>query len=139
MPFCPLYEHIGLVVESARDGIYRCRVPLTQQNGNHLNTVHAAIQWAVAELLGGMVTVVTFGIEHRIFVAVRSVSIEFLRPARTTITAEALFGEQDALQMKRLVIAGSNATFRLRAVIRSDSGETVATSDAEYVVRPLRR
>lgn len=138
---CPIYHHIGLVIESMRDGIYRCRVPLTPQNGNHLNTVHAAIQWAAAELPGGLVVAAIFDpgqLTKTNFVAVRSVSIEFLRPARTAITAEAVLGMQEAMEIKRLVTEGESAAFRLHTVVRNDSGETVATADAEYVIRPQR-
>jgi acyl-coenzyme A thioesterase PaaI-like protein len=135
---CPLYRSADLSIESVRDGIYRCRVPLNEHNGNHLNTMHAAIQWASAEILGGLVAGVSLDFDLRFFVAVRSVSIEFLRPARTAITAEARFTEQESAQIKSQATAGSNTTFRLSAVIRNESGETVATTEADYVVRPAR-
>ena len=51
----PFYEHVELSIESARDGVYRCRLPLNDRTKNHLGTVHAAIQWASAEVLGGLV------------------------------------------------------------------------------------
>ena len=59
--------------------MYRCRIPLNDQNKNHIDTVHAAIQWAAAEVLGGLVIAVNFR-DPPLFVAVRSVSIDFLRP-----------------------------------------------------------
>lgn len=138
--FAPLYKHIGLTVESAQDGVYRCRVPFTPQNTNHLNTVHAAVQWAAAEVLGGIVVVATVAPEDlfSIFGAVRSVSIEFIRPARTAIIAEAHLDAEEILQIKQRVSAREEAVFRLRAVVRSESGEVVATSDGQYVIRPRR-
>jgi acyl-coenzyme A thioesterase PaaI-like protein len=136
----PLCEHIGLIVESARNGVYRCRVPLSQQNSNHLNTVHAAIQWAAAEVLGALAVFELFTPEQRLkmFAAVRSVSITFHRPARTDLTAEALIADSEAAETQRLLAAGENASFRLRASVRDEAGEIIATTDAEYVVRPLR-
>jgi acyl-coenzyme A thioesterase PaaI-like protein len=50
----PIYKHIGLTVESAGNGVYSCRIPLNVQNGNHIGTIHACIQWAAAEMLGGL-------------------------------------------------------------------------------------
>lgn len=137
---CPLYAQIDLSVESIRDGIYRCRVPLNRANGNHLNTIHAAIQWTAAEMLGGLVAIRIIGPERltAMLVAVQSVSIDFKRPARSAIIAEALFDEQEAKQIKQLVDDGKDATFRLDAVVRSESGETVAVTEAVYVLRPSR-
>jgi acyl-coenzyme A thioesterase PaaI-like protein len=57
---CPLYKHIGLTVESAQGGHYRRRLPLDAKNTNHINTVHAALQWAAAEVVGGLVVFATF-------------------------------------------------------------------------------
>lgn len=136
----PLYEQIGLTVEAVRGGIYRCRVPLSRENGNHMNTVHAAVQWAAAEMLGGLVVYTLFSVEQRraMFVAVRGVAIEFHRPARTAVTAEAVLGEPAAAEIVRLLSAGEDASFRLHAIVRDEAGETVATTEADYVVRPLR-
>jgi len=137
---CPLYAQIDLSVESVRDGIYRCRVPLNRANGNHLNTIHAAIQWAAAEMLGGLVAIRIIGPErlNAMHAAVQSVSIDFKRPARTAIIAEALFDEQEAREIKQLIDDGKDATFRVNAVVRSESGETVAATEAVYVLRRLR-
>lgn len=137
---CPLYQHIGLVVESARDGIYRCHVPLDASNGNHLGTVHAAIQWAAAEMLGALVVLSAFGPEQlgQLYAAVKSASIEFIRPARTSITAEAFLGLEENERMVGVVAAGGEARFGLLANVRSTSGETLATLRAEYVVRRRR-
>lgn len=136
----PLYQHIGLVVESASDGVYRCRVPLAAQNVNHLNTVHAALQWAVAEVLGGIVVIATFGPEQLpyIFGAVRSANIEFLRPARTDVVAETTLSVAESDRLRASIAAGESADFELHSHIRSTSGETVATMHATFVVRPQR-
>lgn len=139
--FFPLYEHVGLVVESAQGGIYRCRVPLNRQNGNHLNTVHAAIQWAAAQVLGGLVVVSAFGPEgfSTVFAAVRSVAIDFQRPARTTTTAEAALSQHSVNKLRQCVFAGDETAFSLHDNVCGGAGETVAIADANYVVRPQRR
>lgn len=136
----PLYEHLGLVVESASKGIYRCRMPLNRANSNHLNAVHAAVQWAAAEVLGGFVIIDLFGPEAMgsLYGVVRSVSIEFHRPARSDIIVEASLSELEAAEIQRLFAAGDEANFRLHAVVRDCAGETVATTDAQYSLRPLR-
>jgi acyl-coenzyme A thioesterase PaaI-like protein len=136
----PLYEHIGMTVESSQDGIYRCRLPLEARNSNHINTVHAALQWATAEALGGVLIIDTFGSScfAKVFVAVKSASIEFVRPARTAIIAEAIPDPQELQRIKALVDAGKEAQFSLGVTIRSADGEAVARMSANYIARPKR-
>lgn len=138
--YFPIYKHIGLTVESARNGIFRCRVPLTAANGNHLDTVHAALQFAVAEVLGGVVILSTFGLAGslKVFGAVKSASIEFLRPARTAITAEAMLDPGELEGIRTRIASGREARFPLEATVKSTTGEIVATMSAEYIVRPRR-
>ena len=138
--YLPLYEHIGMTVESARDGIYRCRLPLDARNSNHFNTVHAALQWATAEALGGLLLVDMFGQNcfAKLFVAVKSAAIEFLRPARTAITAEAIADPKELQRIKALVDAGQEAQFSLGVRVLSADGETVARMCANYIARPKR-
>jgi acyl-coenzyme A thioesterase PaaI-like protein len=138
--YLPLYEHIGMTVESAQNGIYRCRLPLDPRNSNHINTVHAALQWATAEALGGLLVVDSFGSScfAKVFVAVKSAAIEFVRPARTAITAETIPDPTELERIKALVDAGGEAQFSLEVTIRSTDGETVARMSANYVARPKR-
>ena len=42
----PVYTFIDLKIISASNGLYQCFLPLTSNIGNHINTVHAAFQWA---------------------------------------------------------------------------------------------
>jgi uncharacterized protein (TIGR00369 family) len=133
----PFYEHIDLTIESARDGVYRCSLPLNDQTKNHLDTVHAAIQWASAEVLGGLVIAVNFG-GSRLFVAVRSVNIEFLRPARSEIVAEVLFPNERVEEIRHQLESEGEAEFEVRGVVRDASGHDVAATVGCYVVRKHR-
>ena len=133
----PFYEHVGLSIESAKDGVYRCSLPLNDQTKNHLDTVHAAIQWASAEVLGGLVIAVNFR-DSRLFVAVRSVAIEFLRPARSEITAEVLFPDERVEDLRRGLESKGEVEFEVRAVVRDSSQRDVATTVGQYVVRKQR-
>ena len=133
----PFYEHVGLSIESAKDGVYRCSLPLNDQTKNHLDTVHAAIQWASAEVLGGLVIAVNFR-DSRLFVAVRSVTIEFLRPARSEITAEVLFPDERVEDLRRRLESKGEVEFEVRAVVRDSSQRDVASTVGRYVVRKQR-
>lgn len=138
---CPLFEHIGLTVESVEDEIYRCHVPLTKANSNHFNTMHAAIQMAVAEALGGIVgmSIISPDDRARVFGAVRSVSVEFLYPARTSVIAETRFETDIANQLRAAIANGEDSEFTLESEVRDESGKIVAKATSKYIVRILRR
>jgi uncharacterized protein (TIGR00369 family) len=133
----PFYEHVGLSIESVQGGVYRCRIPLNDQTKNHFDTVHAAIQWASAEVLGGIVIAVNFR-KSRLFVAVRSVNIEFLRPARTEIVAEVLFSDERVEEIRKQLESKGEVEFEVQATVRDASQRDVATTTGQYVVRKQR-
>ncbi len=133
----PLYDHIDLAVEAARSGVYRCCVPLSDRTKNHFNTVHAAIQWASGEVLGGLVLLANFEVTE-LFAVVRRVSIEFMQPARSAIVAEAAFADASVAEIRRRLEADGEAEFSLEAVVTDESGQEVARTSATYLLRPLR-
>jgi acyl-coenzyme A thioesterase PaaI-like protein len=137
----PFYKYIGLEIESASDGVYRCRVPLNANTGNHMMTMHAAVQWAVAEFLGGLVVVSVIDLNElpNIYGAVKSATINFLKAVRTDIIAEARVEDAETQRIKDLVAKGEEATFMLDPVLRDVDGRAVAAFHAEYVVRPRRK
>jgi acyl-coenzyme A thioesterase PaaI-like protein len=133
----PLYRHIDLVIECVRDGEYRCRIPLNEKTRNHFDTVHAAIQFASAEVLGGLVVQGNF-LADRLFIAVLGVSIEFERAAKTEIIAQTHFGEAEVAAVRRDLEAHGEARFELHGSIRDTSDREVATTVSRYLVRPPR-
>lgn len=138
---CPLYAHIGLVVEQARDGRYRCRVPMTAANRNHLGTVHAALQWAVAEVLGGLAVLTIFPPQRfaALYAAVTWAEVDFVRPARGALVAEATLADAEHARVRAEVDAGGEGRFALECRVCLDDGTEVARLRGRYVVRPRRR
>ncbi len=135
----PLYEHIDLKIESASNGVFRCFVPLNERNSNHFKTMHAALQWAAAEALGGVVLAAS-GIDLKKFLGgVRSVESDFLKPAETSVTAESHFSDAQMRAMKMDLEENGRCDFELDAVVRNRDGETVAQTKGVYAVRPRRK
>ncbi len=137
---CPLFEYIGLVVEAASDERYRCQIPLSRGNSNHLHSMHAGVQMAVVEALGGIVgmTLIPASERLKVYGAVRSFSIEFLRAARSDLVAETFFSAERADELRQKVKMGESTEFTLESTVRDTSGETVARAVAVYIVRPAR-
>ncbi len=97
-----LYETLDLSIgiDGAR---YWARMPLNDQTRSHVGTVHAAVTWAVAEVIGGVVVLHVFGGPTKVFLVVKHVSIDFVGPARSDVTAETTFGAAEADELVKAV------------------------------------
>jgi acyl-coenzyme A thioesterase PaaI-like protein len=136
----PLAQHTGMTVEAAENGVFRVRLPLTADTGNHMQTMHAALQFAVAEVLGGLVVVTAVPLEDlaKIFGAVKSAEIEYLRPARSHVTAEVQVPPEEIARIRQCVAEGREARFTLAPSLRDAEGRDVARFSGVYVIRPRR-
>ena len=104
---------------------------------NHISTIHAAIQWAASEVLGGLVMMSALeGLPF--FAVVKNVSIDFKRPARTDVTTETLFGADEAARFKADFEKNGEAEFSLHCVVRDEDGVEVAIAQGGYLARKPR-
>ncbi len=130
---CPLYEHIDLRVESIGDTV-ACTVPLTVANTNHLGGMHAAVQWAVAEAVGG----VGFFAHPELgecWLAVRDVTISFVTVATTALRAEARFDAAQVASIAAQLTDRQRANYEVECVLRDTSGQVVTTATGHYHLR----
>ena len=132
----PIYEYMGLEVTSVSDGIYSCFLPLNPNTGNHIGTVHAAFQFAAAEILGGLV-VLTKRTDTRYVPVVKSLNIEFIRPALSGIRSEARFSDEQVEAMNLALESTGRYDFDLNSVIRNAQGDVVAEDTGCYSVRTM--
>ncbi|MDP6979971.1 MAG: YiiD C-terminal domain-containing protein [Myxococcota bacterium] len=131
----PIYEYMDFKVESASGGVYRAAVPLNEENSNHFDTVHAALQWASLEALGGLVWIAVKPEDRSLLPVVKRFEIDFKRPATTDITAETKFSESEAAAMRAALAADGRCDFELESTIRNTAGEVVAEGKGFYSVR----
>jgi acyl-coenzyme A thioesterase PaaI-like protein len=130
----PIYEFMDLNVLSASKEMYRCFVPLSASTGNHINTVHAAFQWASAEILGGLAVLSTRN-DARYVPVVKSLNIDFKRPALSGITSEAQFSSKQAEAMNTALESTGRYGFEMASAIMDSRGEVVAEAVGLYAVR----
>jgi uncharacterized protein (TIGR00369 family) len=133
----PLYEFFGLEVQSTQEGVYRCFVPHRESNLNHIDTIHAGIQWSVSEVLGGMVMISTLK-EQPFFAVVKRVVMDFTRPARSGITAEAFFDAKAVAKLKSDFEKTGEAAFSLHVRVLDQDGTEVASAVGDYLARKPR-
>ena len=127
---------MNLKVLSVADGLYKCFVPLSVNTGNHINTGHAAFQWASAEILGGLV-VLSNRKDDKYVPVVRSLSIEFKQPALTDITSEAVFSMEQVEEMNTALESTGRYDFELASVIKDSEDRVVAEALGLYAVRTI--
>ena len=133
----PISAMLNTRIDAAGQGWYRCGVPLDERTRNHFGTVHAAVQWCCAELLGGLVWLAHFN-ERPTFFVIRSATINFLRPARTDITVEGALSDEDVSSLQRRLESHGEAEFVLRSEVRNIHGEVLARAECHYLLRNWR-
>lgn len=130
----PLYEFIDLSIDSWGAQI-ECSVPLSASNGNHLNTMHAAILWAVAEVPGGIIYFSNIAALGACFAVVEHFEIDFIKPARSRIRARADFGGDRVSVLKDELDRTGRTRFALSVTLIDEGGETVARATGRYYFR----
>jgi acyl-coenzyme A thioesterase PaaI-like protein len=131
----PLYEYMDLRIECASDGIFRCVVPMIENNMNHFRSIHAALQWAAAEVLGGLVWAISQPEEGEFVPVIRRFEIDFKRPAYGDIVAETRFSEEQADTLKSELNANGRYDFVLESEVRNLEEETLAIGKGFYAIR----
>ena len=127
----PIYKHIGLKILEARHGVAKCFVPLNNNNSNHFGILHAAVQWAVAEALGGVIGFGNFGTEE-ILTVVKDFSIAFKQPAATNITSETSISPDEIDRVKNELANIGKSEFTLEIELKNSSSQVVATGTGRY-------
>ncbi|MCL1123850.1 DUF4442 domain-containing protein [Shewanella surugensis] len=131
-----IYDYMGLKYCCEPQGRYRVHVPLTEKTANHFDSFHAAFQFATAESLGGIVIFETRAEKHYTPL-VRSVTIDFKKPAMTDLFAEAVFSTADALKMNQSMREFGRYDFKLNIELKNIADEVVSILTADYAVRIL--
>ncbi|MAH73816.1 MAG: hypothetical protein CBC09_06870 [Cellvibrionales bacterium TMED49] len=131
---CPIYSFLDMKIDSIENGIYRSKIPLSANTKNHVNIMHAGPIWMAAEYLGGLVAF------HNLFDSkyqpvVAGVTIKFVRPATSDITAETIFSEEDAKSMRESLLSAGRFDFSIHIVLRDSIGRIVAEADGDYVIK----
>lgn len=135
----PLYEHVGLTVLEAGNR-NRFRVPLNERNKNHFGSVHAALQWAVAEAAGGIAgaTLTALNKNSEYFLVVKQVTIDFLKPAMTDVDALVIITDEQIAAIDRGLAAHGKVEWILNCEIKNTRDEVVARTTATYYASKQR-
>ena len=130
----PIYSTISLEVVSADDTL-ETKVPLSNNNMNHLGTMHAGITWMAAEVLGGLAYLGHSKDFGQAWAAVKGVEIEFKRPVASGISAKANFPPNERRRIAIELEEQNRSKFALKIEVTDEDGNLCAVATGNYVLR----
>jgi thioesterase domain-containing protein len=132
----PIAHKMGLKVVEARPGFAATTVP-AEGNGNHFGVVYAGVLFTVAEILGGIIPLITFD-TAKYFPLVKNLDIQFVAMAKSDVRAQASLDDETIARVEAEAAERGKADFTLEAVVTDADGQTVATTRGLYQLRALR-
>jgi thioesterase domain-containing protein len=132
----PIAHKMGVKVVEARPGFAATSVP-AEGNGNHFGVIYAGVLFTVAEVLGGIIPLITFD-RSKYFPLVKNLDIQFVAMAKSDVRAEATLDDQTIARVEAEAAERGKADFTLEAVVTDADSQTVATTRGLYQLRALR-
>ena len=133
----PILEAMGIRVVEVRPGFAAADLP-PEPNVNHFGVTYAGSLFSVAEMLGGVLSLVTFDFDGELagFVPlVKESTIRFRRPALGVVRASASLSADEIARVRREALATGKGEFVLEATLTDEQGEVVASTVGTYQVR----
>ena len=109
-----------------RPGYAKVQLRERRRVRNHLNSVHAIAQMNLAEVASGLAMM--YGLPDHARGIVTALSIEYLKKARGTLTAEAVLDPPRTNDRRE---------YEFESTIRDASGEVVAQAKARWLIGPI--
>lgn len=131
----PIAHKMGVQVVEARPGFAATTVP-AEGNGNHFGVIYAGVLFTVAEVLGGIIPLVTFD-TARYFPLVKNLDIQFVAMAKSDVRAEARLDDETIARVKDEAAERGKSDFTLEATVTDADGKTVATTRGLYQLRAI--
>ncbi|WP_292989076.1 PaaI family thioesterase [Mycobacterium sp.] len=131
----PTAHNMGVQVVEARRGFAAATVPV-EGNGNHFGVIYAGVQFTVAEILGGILSLSTFD-SAKYFPLVKNIDISFVAMAKSQLRAEASLDDDTIARIEAEAAERGKSDFTLEATVTDADGKTVATSRGLYQLRAI--
>ena len=126
---------MGLRFTHIEPGHVTAEVPF-EGNGNHFGAMYAGVLFTVGEIIGGPLAMATFDM-GQYFPLVKSLTIEFLKPASTTVTSETRLDLDEAAKLQAIADETGKAEFQLVSEIHDESGMLVGRTTGTYQIRKV--
>ncbi|MFC5731572.1 MULTISPECIES: YiiD C-terminal domain-containing protein [Nocardioides] len=131
----PILAAMRVEVVEAERGSVAARLP-AGPNVNHVGTSYAGSLFSVAEILGGLFARTSLVMTGAVPI-VKSVQIDFRRPATTDVVARATLDEEDITRVLAEARDRGKSDFVLEVEVTDEAGIVVATTRGVYQLRRL--
>lgn len=128
----PFATRNGFEVIDYRPGYIKTRIPL-KPNKNHFNAMYAGALFTVAELPGGILSLLNF--DEQFYPILTEMTMRYLKPAQSDVTVEFHLTQETLDRIHSEARAQGKSLFSLEGEIKDRDGQIVATSTAHYQVR----
>ena len=134
----PFNAHLGVEVGTVEAGRGEVVLPALDHLTNHVGTVHAVAELAVAEPAGALAASsgVLDLVQQGYVPIVKSMSVRYVKPAKGELRATAQLDDEDAAALRKAAGAGERVAVSLPIEVRDADG-VVAEVTAEYVYKDL--
>ncbi|MCR1786347.1 DUF4442 domain-containing protein [Nocardioides carbamazepini] len=129
----PVLDAMGVEVVEAGRNTVAARLP-AGPNVNHFGTAYAGSLFTVAEVLGGLYASTSLVLEGAVPL-VKSLTIDFLRPATTDVVARATLDDDVINRVLAETTEHGKSDFELVAEVTDADGTVVARTRGLYQMR----
>ena len=126
-------------IQLAADPAHLLRLPAGKQYLNHLGTVHASAQVALAEASSGEFLLRHFGSLHGIIPVVRRMDAKFRKPANGSITSSVKVAPEALAQLDNDLSAKGRALISIPVEIHDESGAHTLSATFEWFIQHDKR
>ncbi|TWG98601.1 thioesterase domain-containing protein [Nocardioides sp. J9] len=129
----PVFDAMQVEVVEAGRTTVAARIP-AGPNVNHFGAIYAGSLFSVAEVLGGLFASTSLVLENAVPL-VKQLTIDFLRPATTDVTARASLTEDTIARVLAETEAAGKSDFELVTEVTDEAGTVVARTTGQYQLR----
>lgn len=129
----PIFRAMEVEIVEAGRTTVAARLP-AGPNSNHFGTTYAGCLFSVAEVLGGVYASTSLVLEGAVPL-VKQVTIDFLRPATTTVTARSTLTEETIARVLAETEERGKSDFQLETEVTDEQGTVVARTTGTYQLR----
>jgi acyl-coenzyme A thioesterase PaaI-like protein len=129
----PFNSFVG--IQLAADAAHLLRLPAGKQYLNHLGTVHASAQLALAEASSGEFLLRHFGSADGIIPVVRRMEAKFRKPANGSITSSVTAAPEALAQLDGELSTKGRALLPISVEIHDESGAHTLSATFEWFIQ----
>ncbi len=131
----PFVEKVGIV--KTTDG--KLELPLTENIHNHLQTIHASAQFALAETASGEILATSFPeLVGKVIPVLRDSQIKFKKQASTTISAFSSISDESHVKFKAQLSKKGRALITVNVEIKDQEGEITSIGIFNWFVQSIK-